>query len=203
METLSSLGIALADGDTAALKALTAAVSKLGHLVLCSTSSTDELLAHPKFERADLVILDVSLLGDGGLQTIAAVLDRHVSPVIVTSAAADDPTMALAHGCRPLAHLVKPVSEGALLVSISVAMSRFEELQLLRTQAKTLRQALQDRKTIERAKGILMRQCELTSDEAARRLEQTAQNQGLTSADIAKAVLMAEPNKVGLDCSAI
>ena len=62
-----------------------------------------------------------------------------------------------------LAYLVKPIKQADLEPAIAIAMRRFEQFQALRQEAADLRQALEDRKVIERAKGVLMKRAGPTS----------------------------------------
>ena len=68
-----------------------------------------------------------------------------------------------------LGYLVKPIKQADLEPAIALAMRRFEQFEALRREAADLRQALEDRKVIERAKGILMKRGDLDEPEAFRR----------------------------------
>jgi len=84
-----------------------------------------------------------------------------------------------------MACLIEPVRAIQLASTLDLAVTRFRELQ-------GLRQALADRKVIERAKGLLMAQEGLTEDEAFRRLRRSAMDTQRLLADTARAVLRAQ-----------
>ena len=87
---------------------------------------------------------------------------------------------------------MKPVSEEDLLPAIALALTRFNQFQALRQEVSNLREALEARKTIEKAKGILMRRLNLTEDEAFRRLQRQSQESNHKLAQVAEAIVVAD-----------
>ena len=71
-------------------------------------------------------------------------------------------------------------------------MARFDQYALVRKEARDLRQALEDRKTIERAKGMIMKRARVDEEEAFRRLRRAAMNSRRPMVEIARAVLVSE-----------
>jgi AmiR/NasT family two-component response regulator len=187
-----TLYIAVADSDDAALGKLTAVVAEIGHKMILQATSAAELLQHAEVDDANLIVADVNVIEAGGLEALAKILQRHEAPVIVTSAASTDNSMDVAQSCRPMAHLVKPIRKEDLRVAIALAMQRFEELQTIRAEASSVSQALEERKTIERAKGIIMRQLRLDEAEAFTRLQGLARDKRMRLVDIANAVIVSE-----------
>jgi response regulator NasT len=87
---------------------------------------------------------------------------------------------------------VKPIREQDLVPACQIAVARYRELNVLREENKDLRQALEARKVIEKAKGILQRQHQLTEDEAFRRLRTMAMNRQKPIREIAEAIVLAD-----------
>ena len=90
------------------------------------------------------------------------------------------------------AYLMKPVSESDLLPAIALAMSRFREFQMLHKEVDDLRESLETRKMVERAKGILMRRLKLSEEDAFKRLQKRSQDENKKLAEIAKAIVTAD-----------
>jgi response regulator NasT len=88
-----------------------------------------------------------------------------------------------------LAYLVKPIEAHQLGPALLVAWARFDELRQLADENDTLKQNLQNRKTIERAKGVLMKRHRWSEQEAFRRLQRGAMNRRTTMVELAQAVL--------------
>ena len=91
-----------------------------------------------------------------------------------------------------LAYLVKPIKQADLEPAIAIATRRFEQFQALRKEAADLRQALEDRKLIEKAKGLLMKRAGLDENEAFRRLQKLASERNRKLVEVAFMILTAE-----------
>jgi response regulator NasT len=86
-------------------------------------------------------------------------------------------------------YLVKPFREEDLLPAIAAARARHAELVALREQAQSLGDALEARKTVERAKGLLMDRESLTESEAFARLRRASQVSGKPMRVVAEALI--------------
>src|SRR5205085_4609312 len=113
-------------------------------------------------------------------------------PVILVSAFHDAALIERAEADHILGYLVKPIKQADLEPAIGLAVRRFEQFQELRQQAADLRQALEDRKVIERAKGVFMKRGALDEPEAFRRLQKLASAKSRKLIDIAQMILVAE-----------
>ncbi len=87
---------------------------------------------------------------------------------------------------------MKPIQRGDLEVAISLARRRFEEFETLRKETSDLRQALQDRKVIERAKAILMKAGQLHENDAFRQLQKLASRENKKLVQVAEMIVTAE-----------
>jgi AmiR/NasT family two-component response regulator len=188
----SKLRVAITDADASSREQLQSVVVEAGHQVVLSAASPNELLGHREIDNADILIADVNAVDSGGIDSIAEVLRRHEAPVIVTSNDSSDESLQLAQACRPFAHLVKPVTKDALKVAISLAAQRFEEFRTLRAEAASLSHALEERKVVEKAKGVLMRRDGVDEAEAFLRLQRIARGNRIRLVEAAKAVLVSE-----------
>ena len=86
-------------------------------------------------------------------------------------------------------YLVKPIDANQLRPALQVAWARFQELHSLTVENMSLKQTLQNRKVIERAKGVLMKRFRWTEAEAFRRLQRGAMNRRMAMVDLAQNVL--------------
>ena len=91
-----------------------------------------------------------------------------------------------------MAYLVKPIKQADLEPAIAMAMRRFEQFQALRREAADLRQALEDRKIIERAKGAVTRRVGVPEDDAYRLMHKMASDNNKKMVDVARQILTAE-----------
>jgi response regulator NasT len=91
-----------------------------------------------------------------------------------------------------MGYLVKPVKESDLRMAIQVARNRFQQFQTIAKEAADLRQALEDRKIIERAKGIVMRRLRMEEEDAFRRLRKFASDHNRRVIEVAQNIIGAE-----------
>jgi response regulator NasT len=168
-------------------------LARLGHEVVAVAQSGRELVEQCRGARTDLVIADVRMPDMDGIQAAAEVnRDRQV-PFILVSAYHDDELIfrAGAHD-HVMAFLVKPIDQGQLKATLHLAMLRFGHYQALLKEAASLRQALEDRKLIERAKGVVMRRLRVTEEEAFRRMKKLASAGNRKVVEVAQQILHAE-----------
>jgi response regulator NasT len=135
--------------------------------------------AHP-----DVAIFAVGL-GDGDGVEAAAEVVAQGCPVVLLTSHTDPTLVARAREAGVMAYLVKPLRPAELGPALDLAVARFSE-------ARTLRQELEERKIVERAKGLLMRRYHLSEPEAFQRLRRAAMDSRRPMVDIARAVLTSE-----------
>jgi response regulator NasT len=142
--------------------------------------------------KPDLVIMDIRMPEMDGTEATSRIRDQTGIPVVMLTAFADKETIRRAEAAGALAYLVKPVNEQELPPAITIALARHREMQSLRNENLELQEALEARKLIERAKGILMQRLGLTERDAYERLRQRARDKRTKMKDIAQAIIEAE-----------
>jgi response regulator NasT len=165
---------------------------RLGHQVVAVAKNGYELVDLCRVHRPDLVITDIKMPDMDGIDAAVQIYRERPIPVILVSAYHDPGLIARAESDHILGYLVKPIEQANLEPVIALAMRRFEQFEALRREAADLRQALEDRKVIERAKGILMKRAALDEQEAFRRLQKLASEESRKLIDIAQMILFAE-----------
>jgi len=188
----SSLRIAVADDEPDMRDYFKKSLPRLGHQVIAVAQNGRELVEQCKALRPDLVITDVKMPDMDGIDAAAQIYRDRPVPVIIVSAYHAPELLARAESDHILGYLVKPIEQRDLEPVIILAMRRFEQFETLRREAADLRQALEDRKIIERAKGILMKRGSLDEQEAFRRLQKLASEESRKLIDIAHMILVAE-----------
>ncbi len=186
------LHIAIADDEPRMREFFRKSLERSGHRVIGEASTGQELIELCQSEKPDLVITDIQMPGMDGLDAVACINSEGPVPVILVSAYHDDHYLERARHNQVLAYLVKPITDTDLQPAITIAMQRFTEFQTMQREAVTLKQALEDRKMIERAKGILMKRTGLPEPDAFRRLQQIASSKSIKLVEVAKIVVTAE-----------
>ena len=192
MTTPLPLRIVTADDEPRMRSYMCQSLEHLGHQVVASASSGRELIEKCRNHQPDLIISDIKMPDMDGIEAAAQIYRSDTIPVILVSAFHDVELIERASRNHILAYLVKPVKDTDLAPAIAVAMQRFNEFRELRQEAADARQALDDRKVIERAKGILMKRTGLSEPDAFRRLQKLACSKSRKLVDIAQSVVTAE-----------
>jgi AmiR/NasT family two-component response regulator len=188
----TTLRIAVADDEPDMREYFQKLLPRLGHKVIGAVCNGRELVELCRTSKPDLVITDIKMPDMDGIDAAAQIYRDRPVPVILVSAFHDPELIERAESDHVLGYLVKPIKPSDLEPTMALAMRRFEQFQALRQEAADLRQALEDRKIIERAKGILMKRARLDEQEAFRRLQRLASEKSRKLVDIANMVVVAE-----------
>jgi response regulator NasT len=186
------LRIVIADDAPDMLLFLEKALAGLGHKVVGKATTGKQLIEQCRSLQPELVITDIRMPDMDGIEAVEQTYRDGPVPVILVSGHVDADYLTRAQAKHILGFLVKPVREADLAPAIAVAMGRFEEFQALRRETADLQRALEDRKVIERAKGILMKRASLDEPEAFRRMRNLAMEQNRKLAEVAQMILTAE-----------
>jgi response regulator NasT len=187
-----SLRIAVADDELDMRDYFQRILPTLGHQVISVAKDGRELVEQCRTLRPDLVITDIKMPDMDGIDAAGQIYKLGPVPVILVSAYHDPEFIRRAEADHILAYLVKPIKTSDLEPAIAIAMRRFEQFQSLRKETSDLKQALEDRKLIEKAKGILMKKANLDEHDAFRRLQKLASDKNRKLVDIAQMILTAE-----------
>jgi response regulator NasT len=187
-----ALRIAVADDEQDMQDYFRTILPRIGHTVVAVAGTGRELIDRCAEVHPDLVITDIKMPDMDGIDA-ATHLYRHAAvPVILVSAYHDPDLISRAEAEHVMAYLVKPIKQTDLEPAIAIAMRRFEQFQALHREAADLKQALEDRKLIERAKGILMKKANLDEHAAFRRMQRLASDKNKKLVEIALMILTAE-----------
>ncbi len=189
---MESLRVLIADDESIRLMSLAAQLRKLGHRVVAEASNGQEALVLANATEPDLAIMDIKMPVMDGIEAAERITATRPMPIILLTAYSEDELVERAAEANIAAYLMKPVSEEDLLPAIALALTRYRQFQALRREVSDLREALETRKVIERAKGILMRRLNLSEDEAFRRLQRQSQDTNRRLAQVAEAIVMAD-----------
>ncbi|MDR3636507.1 MAG: response regulator [Isosphaeraceae bacterium] len=186
------LRIAVADDEPDMQDYFRTILPRLGHTVVAVAGTGRDLVDQCRAMRPDLVITDIKMPDMDGIEASTQLYKDTPVPVILVSAFHDAEFIRRAEADHILAYLVKPIKQADLEPAITIAMRRFEQFQALHKEAADLKQALEDRKTIEKAKGILMKKANLDEHTAFRRLQKLASDKNKKLVEIARIILTAE-----------
>ncbi len=185
----SPLKVVVVEDDATIREFLIASLQGLGHQVVGEAATGTDMVRTVLAAEPDVVVFDIHLPGLNGLDALRQIYQERVVAAVAITADRDQELVHRALEEHVLAYLVKPVEAHQLAPALLIARARFEELRSLSEENASLRQTLQNRKVIERAKGVLMKRHRWTEAEAFRRLQRGAMNRRMAMVDLAQEVL--------------
>lgn len=139
--------------------------------------------------RPDLVILDVKMPVLDGIAAAERIAGERIAPVVMLTAFSQRELVERARDAGAMSYLVKPFTQSDLVPAIEMAVSRFAEIAALEHEVSDLTERLDARKVVERAKGVLQEQLELSEPEAFRWIQKTAMDLRMSMREVAEGVV--------------
>jgi two-component system, response regulator PdtaR len=183
------LSVLIVEDETIVGMGLSAQLNKLGHKVLGQAANGAQARTMFTSLQPDLVMLDIRLGEDDGLELARELLAVRRVPMIVLSAFSDTELINRASEVGVFGYLIKPTRLDVLAAQIEVAMQRFADQEKLREEKDELVQALETRKLMDKSKGILMKRLHLDENQAHRWLQVESQKRRITLSELAKRVI--------------
>ena len=143
--------------------------------------------------RPDLVVLDVKMPRLDGIAAAQRIASQRIAPVVILTAFSQRELVERARDAGAMAYLVKPFTKNDLVPAIEMAISRYAELQMLESEVADLTERLETRKLVDRAKGVLQEQLDLSEPDAFRWIQKTAMDLRLSMRQVAEGVLTHGP----------
>lgn len=184
-EDVTRANIIIGDGNSSNRRRLKDLLTRAGYMIEAEATNAPELLRKTRHMYPDLVIMDAGLEG-GSVAEIAGIIQGDdISNVLV-----------LAQGNKgwvpdDIAQIQKPYTEETILSVIEVILVYQNRLASSRQEVTALKESLQSRKSIEQAKGILMRQLGIDEAEAYRTMQKESMNRSISMKDLARAIITA------------
>ena len=139
--------------------------------------------------RPDLVVMDVKMPRMDGITAAERIASARLAPVVLLTAFSQRELVERARAAGAMAYLVKPFGKADLLPAVEMAMSRFDELVTLEAEVVDLRDRLETRKLVDRAKGILQARFGLDEAAAYRWVQRTSMDRRMTMRQVADLVI--------------
>jgi response regulator NasT len=181
--------VLIAEDETIIRLDLKTLLERAGHEVVGEAKDGSEAVALAEQLPVDLIVMDVKMPQVDGIEAARRILATRPLPIVMLTAYAQSDLVERAADAGAFGYLVKPFREADLLPAMQTARARFEELQAVRTEVASLQEALEARKVIERAKGILMARDDLSEQEAFARIRKASQVAGRPMRVIAEALI--------------
>jgi len=186
---VAALRILIAEDDSVTVLSLKGILEKLGHTVIAAAGDGVEAIRLAEKVKPDLIMMDIIMSGLDGIEAARAIMNNRPVPIIMLTAYSEGSLITRASEAGVTAYLVKPVTEADLRPAITLARDRFQEQQALTFEVCHMRESLESRKLVDKAKRILVERCGLSEQEAHRRMVRLSRDRNIKMAEIAKVII--------------
>ena len=183
--------LVIADDESIIRMNLKETLVGLGYLVVGEAGDGVSVINLARELQPDLVLMDIKMPKLDGIQAAKILTEEKIAPVLLLTAYSDRELVDRAKEAGVVNYVVKPFREAELLPAIEIAMARYQEFLEMDKQISDLKEVLDTRKIVERAKGILMDTQGLKEAEAFRKIQQLSMNTRKSMKEIAQAILLA------------
>jgi AmiR/NasT family two-component response regulator len=187
--TRNPLRVVIAEDEALIRLDLKEMLEEEGYSVVAEVGDGESAVERVTSLSPDLAILDVKMPVLDGISAA-----ERIAPVVILTAFSQRELVERARDAGAMAYLVKPFTKADLVPAIEMAVSRFAEIRALDGEVGTLRERLEVRKLLDRAKGLLQSQHGLTEPEAFRWIQKTSMDRRLTMRKVAEAVIEGSMN---------
>jgi response regulator NasT len=183
--------VLIAEDDPVIALGLETKLAALGHEVVARVADGHSAVEAAARTEPDAVVMDVIMPGIDGLEAACAITQARPVPIVAITAHDQPEFVERAARCGVTAYLVKPVDGHQVERALRLAVSRHAEFETMRAEVGRLQDALETRRLVERAKGILMDRAGLSEEDAFLRIQRKARDANRTMADVARQIIEA------------
>jgi response regulator NasT len=185
--------VIIADDESIIRMDLREMLSNLGYLVVGEVGDGRSAVNLARELKPDVVIMDIKFEGDefDGIDAARTLTEERIAPVLLLTAYSQRELVVRAREAGVVGYLVKPFREADLVPAIEVALARFVEFQAMEQQVGDLKETLETRKFVDRAKGLLMDTQGLSEADAFRKIQKMSMNTRKPMKDVAEAIILA------------
>ena len=187
---VNQLRLVIADDESIIRMNLRETLVGLGYLVVGDAGDGLSAIHLARELRPDLVIMDIKMPKLDGIQAAKVLTEEKIAPVLLLTAYSDRELVDRAREAGVVNYIVKPFREAELLPAIEIALARFAEFNTINKELGDLKDTMETRKLVERAKGVLMDTQGLKEQDAFRKIQQLSMNTRKSMREIAQALLL-------------
>lgn len=183
--------IIIADDESLIRLDLREMLTHLGYEVIGEAGDGRTAVDLAKRLLPDLLIMDIRMPELDGISAAEELTRERIAPVVLVTAYSDQELVERAREAGVVGYVVKPFREAELMPVIELSRARFEEFRTLEREVGGLKDALESRKVVERAKGVLMETHGMRESEAFHRIRKTSMDARKSMREVAEAILLA------------
>lgn len=183
--------VIIADDESIVRMDLKEMLTTLNYLVVGEVGDGQSAVNLARELKPDVMLMDIKMPDMDGIEAAKILTEEQIAPVVLLTAYSQKDLVDRAKEAGVVGYLVKPFREADLLPAIEVALARFSEFKQMNQEVHDLQDALETRKLVDRAKGILMDAQGLEEQEAFRRIQKMSMNTRKPMKEVAEAIILA------------
>jgi len=188
---LERIRVIIADDESIVRMDLKEMLTTLNYLVVGEVGDGQSAVNLARELKPDVVLMDIKMPDMDGIEAAKILTEEQIAPVVLLTAFSQKDLVDRAKEAGVVGYLVKPFREADLLPAIEVALARFGEFKQMNQEVHDLQDALETRKLVDRAKGILMDAQGLEEQEAFRRIQKMSMTTRKPMKEVAEAIILA------------
>lgn len=188
MEPLKAV---IAEDEQLTRTIIRARLEKLGHTVVAEAADGLQAIEAARTHHPDVIIMDINMPNMDGIEAARTIMGEQPCAILFLSSFNEQELVEQAGETGALAYLIKPFRKEDLGPALEVSVRRYRQMQAQSKEIDDLKEALETRKLIERAKGILMDRHQMSEQEAFKRIHFQARNQNKKMREIAQSIITA------------
>ncbi len=188
----SPVSVLICEDESITALRLREELTQLGYKIVGEAADGYDAVHQAVTRRPDIILMDIKMPKMDGITATRRIMATAPTAIVMLTAYSQRDLIDDAVGAGAMGYLVKPVSRDQLLPALTVALRRFTEFQSVKAEAADAKEALETRKVVERAKGILMQRSNLSEAEAFKRMQKMSQDQSKPLKQIAEEILKAD-----------
>lgn len=188
MDPLKAL---IAEDEQLTRTIIKARVEKLGHQVVAEVSDGAQAVEAARIHKPDVIVMDIKMPVMDGIEAARRIMTENPCAILFLTSWNEQEIVDQATETGALAYLMKPFRKEDLAPALQMAVRRFRHIRSQEKEIEELKETIETRKLIERAKGILMDRQRMTEEEAFKRIHFQARNQNKKMKEIAQSIITA------------
>ncbi|WP_394137961.1 ANTAR domain-containing response regulator [Cytobacillus oceanisediminis] len=169
---------------------LTMMLEEAGYDVVGQAGNGEKAVEQAFLLKPDLIIMDIKMPKLNGLKASEIISKKNNTPILLLTAYSQREYIDKAKQANIMGYLVKPVNEASLIPAVEIALRQAENANAFREQVESMNQQLNERKIVEKAKGILMKKFNMPEDDAFKKMRKISMNKQVTLENVAKRIIL-------------
>ena len=183
------LSVVLIDDNPARAEIVESGLRDAGYVLLARLDGTYDLAARVSVLQPDVIVISIDNPGRDAIEDLRRTTEQQPRPIALFADRSDPATIAAGMEAGVSAYVVKGLTQDRVQPVVDVAVAHFNRYHSMREELERARLSLVERKTVDRAKGLLMEQKRIGEEAAYKLLRKLAMDQNKRIGEVAQDLL--------------